>query len=266
MAIAVIVLAFLLWAAVFIYRTSFVAIDGNRYFSLFDDAMISMRYASNIAHGQGAVWNPGDAVEGYTNPLLVLLMSSTILIFGKYTSVLVLQSTSILLLIAIAYLSMLIADEIGQAEGVVHRRLLRVSAFLAGVAYYPLVYWSLMGMETGLLALLFMVAALTLIRSFREYRRVYAFILPASLGLAYLTRPDSVVPAIIMLAAFAYGAYRFKGDRTVLIPTLIVVSSYISFIAGHEVFRWLYYGELVPNTYVLKVDGMPFLTRISNGI
>src|ERR1700682_834036 len=72
---AVTVVAFLIYAALFIYRTSFV-VHGERYFSLFDDAMISMRYARNLAHGFGLVWNAGgQPVQGYTNPLWVLYMS-----------------------------------------------------------------------------------------------------------------------------------------------------------------------------------------------
>src|SRR5208283_5252873 len=56
----------------YIARTSF-AIDGRRGFSLFDDAMISMRYARNLAQGAGLRWNPGLApVEGYTNFLWTL--------------------------------------------------------------------------------------------------------------------------------------------------------------------------------------------------
>jgi hypothetical protein len=50
------------WASLFIYRTSFIAFDGERYFCLFDDAMISMRYAWNFSHGFGLVWNPGEYV------------------------------------------------------------------------------------------------------------------------------------------------------------------------------------------------------------
>src|SRR6266436_5349701 len=74
-AFAILLAAFLLYAGLFIYRTSFV-VRGERYFSLFDDAMVSMRYARNLAHGFGLVWNPGgDRVEGYTNPLWVLFMS-----------------------------------------------------------------------------------------------------------------------------------------------------------------------------------------------
>jgi hypothetical protein len=65
---------FVAWASLFIYRSSFIGIDGKRYFCLFDDAMISMRYAWNFSHGIGLVWNSGEYVEGYTNPLMTLLM------------------------------------------------------------------------------------------------------------------------------------------------------------------------------------------------
>src|SRR5438105_6447555 len=71
-----ILLLFVANAASFIFQTSFV-IKGERYFTLFDDEMVSMRYASNLAGGYGLVWNPGGQhVEGYTNPLWVLYMSA----------------------------------------------------------------------------------------------------------------------------------------------------------------------------------------------
>ena len=65
------------WALAFIYHSSYVASDGRLYFNLFDDAMISMRYGWNLAHGRGLVWNAGDVerVEGYTNLLMTLVMS-----------------------------------------------------------------------------------------------------------------------------------------------------------------------------------------------
>src|SRR5436305_1204757 len=75
-AFRLIVVGFVVYAGLFIYRTSFV-VRGERYFSLFDDAMISMRYARNLAHGYGLVWNPGgERVEGFTNPLWVVYMAA----------------------------------------------------------------------------------------------------------------------------------------------------------------------------------------------
>ena len=51
--VGVLSLAFLAWATAFIYRSSFTAFDGPRYFCLFDDAMVSMRYAWNLARENG---------------------------------------------------------------------------------------------------------------------------------------------------------------------------------------------------------------------
>ena len=74
---------FVIWSAIFIYKSSFIGIDGQRYFCLFDDAMISMRYAWNFSHGIGLVWNDGEMVEGYTNLLMTLFMSIATFIFNK---------------------------------------------------------------------------------------------------------------------------------------------------------------------------------------
>src|SRR5689334_9111245 len=43
---------------IFIARTAFYA-GGKLHFTLFDDAMISMQYAKNLAHGHGMVWMAG---------------------------------------------------------------------------------------------------------------------------------------------------------------------------------------------------------------
>src|SRR5512143_1762614 len=69
-----IILGFFYYAWQYILASSFV-IDGARYYVLFDDAMISMRYAYNLAHGNGLVWNVGQRVEGFTNPLWVVYMA-----------------------------------------------------------------------------------------------------------------------------------------------------------------------------------------------
>ena len=49
---------------------------------LFDDAYASLRYASNLAHGQGFVFNPGERVLGTTSPLHTLLLAALGKVFG----------------------------------------------------------------------------------------------------------------------------------------------------------------------------------------
>ena len=53
----------------------------NRFIQ--DDAFISLRYAFNLLHGDGLVWNPGQPpVEGYTNFLWTLLLTIPLSIGG----------------------------------------------------------------------------------------------------------------------------------------------------------------------------------------
>ena len=256
--------AFTVWASLFIYRSSLVGIDGKRYFCLFDDAMISMRYSWNLSHGFGLVWNPGEYVEGYTNLLMTLLMSLTSLVFDKGAAVLSVQLLGIVFLLVNAFLLMSVAEHLmlGQER---YRRLFQVLAFLCALSYYPLVYWSLMGMETGLLAVLLSLSVLSALKYGRDFKPAQGLLLSVSLGLAFLTRPDALVFAIPLFAYVFYAAR--KSERSSSFSFLfILVGLYVLFILGQELFRLGYYGEWLPNTYILKVSGMPFLARVWNGI
>jgi arabinofuranosyltransferase len=197
---------FVIWASLFIYQSSFVGIDGERYFCLIDDAMISMRYAWNFSHGFGLVWNPGEYVEGYTNPLMTLLMALPMLVFDKVDAVLAVQVLGIVFMLVNAYLIMLIADQLVRGQEQRYRRLFVVLAFLCALSYYPLVYWSLMGMETGLVAVLVSLSVLSALRYARDQRVAQGVLLSVSLGLAFLTRPDALIFAV---PVFVYVFDRF---------------------------------------------------------
>src|SRR5689334_20098800 len=83
-------LSYAAWAAVFIARSA-VATDHGRYYCLFDDAMVSLRYAWNLAHGAGLVWNPGERVEGITSLSWSLYMSLGCSFLDKSAAVLFVQ-------------------------------------------------------------------------------------------------------------------------------------------------------------------------------
>jgi arabinofuranosyltransferase len=61
--LAGVALAFAVWLAV---RLAWLA----------DDSFISFRYAWNLVHGHGLVYNAGEYVEGYTNLLWTILMAA----------------------------------------------------------------------------------------------------------------------------------------------------------------------------------------------
>ncbi len=96
-AIGLVIAAFLLWIVV-----------AGRVLGEWqmDDAFISYRYASNLVHGYGLVYNPGEPVEGYTNFLWTLMSAAAIQVGWNPQSVA--QAANILVnqcLIALAYLA-----------------------------------------------------------------------------------------------------------------------------------------------------------------
>ncbi len=266
--IAFISIGFLIWSVVFIYRSSFIAVDGKRYFCLFDDAMISMRYAWNFSHGLGLVWNPGEYTQGYTNLLMTLLMSLATLVFDKSTAALFIQISGTGFMLAIAFVIMKISDHIFQNEDCQRQSFLRILSFFCALSYYPLAYWSLMGMETGLLTLLLLLGILSAFNYTKRKNISFLFLVSGFFGLAYLTRNDSVVFAILVWAYITWETFpptpkvNVKGLKQLLTS----ISLYLTFIVGQLAFQYLYYGEMLPNTYTLKLTGISLLARVINGV
>ncbi len=264
-ALLVVTLGFVAWAARFIDATSFVALDGRRYFALFDDAMISMRYAWNFAHEHGLVWNPGEPVEGYTNLLMVLVMAIPNALVEQRLAVLSVQVFGVATLLGIAALTGQIAVLLVPDASPRARAAARLAGFAAPLLYYPLAYWSLLGMETGLLALLLLaaVAALLIYRRSGDLR--WARGMAVLLGLCYLTRPESLLLAGLALLAFLAMARTAPAPVTWRQMAAIGLLFAALPLAQH-LFRWWYYdGALFANTYTLKAEGLPLDERIGYG-
>lgn len=255
MLFTLVVAAFLIYAGLFIYRTSFV-IDGERYFSLFDDAMISMRYAKNLADGYGLVWNPGgERIEGYTNPLWVLYMSILHLLPLTPSKIsLVVQLTAAACLAANLYVVRKIALSVSDGSESVS-----LGAVILTASYLPINHWSLQGMEVSVLVLIMSLCLWRAITCMREGTcRFWPYLL---LGASTWVRPDMVVPlgGLMLFLAITDPIHR----RRHLIWGSVML---IIFFAAQTAFRLWYFGDILPNTYYLKLTGYPFTLRISQGI
>jgi hypothetical protein len=245
---------FLLYAAAFIIQSS-VIVGGERVFTLFDDGMISMRYARNLAHGAGLVWNPGEApVEGYTNPLWVLYMAAWHLLPIPATLIsAIIQASGAVCLLANLVCVRRIAGLLAPGVPAV-----AVGAVLLTASYYPLINWSLQGMEVGLLTLLIGAAVWLALRGLARQRvEVGVYLL---LGLGTLVRPDGVVP---LAAVFIFLLIADRANRRAHL--LYGLGTAILFVGGQTLFRLAYYGDPLPNTYYLKMTGYPTLLRIGRG-
>ena len=243
--------------AAFIVRSGF-SIAGRTYYTLIDDSMISMTYARNLADGHGLVWQPGPHVEGYTNFLWTLWMAVVHLfpLSDRMASLPVMISGA-----AILVATMLVVRSICRAV-VPDRTLVPVAAMALVGLCFPLVFWTLRGMEVGLTALLVAVAArLALgLRDEVTGRRLIA--LGGVLAAAVLTRDEMVVPAAVMVAFAVAWSGRAQRRRVLAILGGILVLT----VVAHGAFRLAYYGNALPNTYYLKLAGFPLSTRLHRGV
>lgn len=251
-------LGFILCAFIFIMDSSVRGYNGGRYYTLHDDAMISMRYAWNLAHGQGLVWNPGERVEGYTNFLMVVLMALPALVLDKSMTVLVVQLFGIGTALGSAYVMLKLAGHISRNDAPEHQNFLKILVFACMLLYYPLVFWPLVGGDLGIMLFFMLLGVWAAFRYADSQARSWLVALPVALGLSYLSRPDALIAAVLVLACFWAET---RATRTMVIVTLI----FWAFPALHTLFRLAYYGELFPNTYILKVEGMPLEMRLADG-
>jgi hypothetical protein len=243
--------------AAFIVRTRFTAgeISG---FTLFDDAMISMRYARNLAEGHGLVFNAGGtAVEGYSNPLWTFWMVA-IHVAGApdlYTPLAV-AVTGALLLLVLAWMIYRVACSLFSDAPAVAAGAMFLVSF-----NYALVFWTLRGMEVGLLALLFLVAIWGAIR-FEATRDSRALVVVAlALAASILTRRDAVIAAPVLAGYFAW----VLGGRTRVVAIWITIAAAFAALAVQTAFSLWYYGDPLPNTYYLKMTGTPVSERMARG-
>jgi hypothetical protein len=243
-------------SALFIARTTFV-VDGERYFSLVDDPMISMRYARNLSAGYGLVWNAGQApVEGYTNFLWTLWMAALHL--------LPLPESKVALGVMLTGAALLAVHLV-----VVHRitthlsdspRAASIAVWLTAL-YYPLIYWALRGMEVGLVTVVLSASVLFALRISDGAKSRDVAALAALVAAGVLTRPDVLAPCALV-AAFAVLMARADDRRAVAIT---LAAAIVITVGLHTAFRVVYYGDVLPNTYYLKVHGAPLAGRLARG-
>ncbi len=210
---------------------------------LCDDAMISARYASNLAAGQGLRYNRApagaDPVEGYSNFLWVMGMAEgfkrnvhprvTAAVMGGVSS-----------LASILILGVWVRARTGS------RIAGALAAFCLGVCVY-FAAWSTRGLETAMFAALAMAAVASCNpRRPGPWPYLLSFI-------ACLARPDGLLaPAAVFIAH----ATSSKGDKKAIVFWAGIF--FAAPFAAYTVFRLLHFHSLVPNTFYAKTGlGLP---------
>lgn len=236
------------WYWAFFLPLAALAAHCYYYYPFFcDDAFISLRYADRFLHGHGLNWNDGEYVEGYSNLLWILLASAL--------GVLQIPLLAASYLIGASSAAALFAATIwhGQKNNFSPRIITLTNLTLAALA--PFAIWTNGGMETMLLTALIswsLVLSLEL-HAPRDYK-----ILGILLALISITRPEGFCITIFLLTALTLLKHSV---RSFLVPTLAISASVC---LTQIIFRILYYGNPLPNTYYAKVAFT--LQRLTSGL
>ncbi|MBK6921005.1 MAG: hypothetical protein IPH07_26655 [Deltaproteobacteria bacterium] len=212
-----------------------------------DDAYISFRYAANLVAGHGLVYNPGEAIEGYTNFAWTLLCAGGLSMgVDPHVTSKVLGALCAMGSMAVVY---------------------RLSARLQPLGFMPCVAtwlfatsscsatWAIFGLETGMFEFL---VALGILWMFEEHDDAKRF--PRSglvFALAGLTRPEA--PMYLGLAMLLLGRKMFARQNIVR-GLLFAVP-----IAIHLLWRHAYYGAWMPATLAAKTGDLKAQWRNGRG-
>ena len=207
-----------------------------------DDAFISLVYAKNLSNGEGLVFNIGERVEGYTNFLWILLLTIPHLLMLNAT--LFAELMGFFATFGTLVTTFLLSLKITPKRPVVYHFI--PSILLAANGAFS--YWTFSGMETALFTFLVTMGVHHYVSSFASSKSP-----PLSSlfwGLAGLTRPEGILFFILTTAHYLL---HLKQQRKIC---LITISRWIlpfsALVVPHFIFRFLYYGSFLPNTYFAK--------------
>jgi len=240
------------WGGLYVQRTSLV-VDGERHFLLWDDAMISLRYAKNLANGDGLVWNArGERVQGISNPGVTLVMAALhSLPLAPAHLALAFQLFSLALLGVCLWLVARLAELLSGEAAV------GLAAALAVALWAPFSVWGLQGADTTAATALALAPLVEIARAERAGaawpRRTFGW-----LALGLVVRLDAVVTAA---AIGAMGIVSRRGRAAALFGLGLGAVVLAALLA----FGQLYYGDPLPNTFYLKATGTPRALVLASG-
>jgi arabinofuranosyltransferase len=211
-----------------------------------DDAYISFRTVDNLVNGFGLTWNTDERVQGFTNPLWVLLMSLAYAFTRDvyYTSIFISLAVTILAIVLVAF-------RISRSTAAA---ILGITIILFSKAFID---YSTSGLENPLSHLLLAAFVYTYFAREPNVKTLFYLSLLASLGT--LNRMDTL---LLYLPAVIYVAVKVRSHKGLFVG----LTGFAPFVLW-ELFSIAYYGFPFPNTYYAKLHtGIPASELVSQGL
>jgi len=221
--------------------TLFLFHSGYLYNFTVDDAYISFRYADNLAHGRGLVFNVGERQEGYSNFLWVILLG--ILSWLGISPIIASKVLSAVSGIGIFVLTLKLSQLFKKTSSS-----LNSIAFFLIASNTSLVLWAASGLETIFYTFLLLLATYLFLKEYEgngAYLSAFFFLLLA------LTRPEGVLFFILPLLFRIYDAF---SRRSGFNPRSFFIYCLIFFIpfSTYVIWKHFYFGAVLPNPFYAK--------------
>jgi len=222
-----------------------------------DDAYITLRYSQNWLAGEGIVWNPGERVEGYTSFLHLAFITLVGKLGGDLPAIS--RGIGIASWLAICWIIAFVFRSPSPSTHYSPRAVL----ILLIPSSFPLIAWSVGGLETTLYTALLMLLTYRFsqfdISSCQQPIKLIGFGL--LLACVTMTRPEAILFVFITGLFTLFGKDLTSRNWRAL---GILTVSFLGLWIPYFLWRWNYYGDFFPNTYYAKMN-TEGLTRLANG-
>lgn len=212
-----------------------------------DDSWIHYRFASNLAQGNGFVYNIGEPVSGSTSPLWVFLLAGVSLLSGEFLITSKLLSGLFFLFSAVGIYCFALKQG--------SRRKIAFCAALLTIIAGRFAWAALSGMEITFFAFLSIVAILKHCSDKEKNRK--SVVAPILFGVASLVRPEGYA-----LFAFAildnFIQVKHSTHKTVILRfgkvSLVQILIYLLIISPYLIFSFYTTGHFLPQTFYAQSE------------
>lgn len=214
-----------------------------------DDVFLTLRVAMNAAAGQGMVFNPAEAVEGTSSFLWTSLLTLVALMPAMEAGFTMLWVSKALSLVAGGATIFVVYTTIRSRTGSSTDALAGAGMLATSGSF---VLWSVGGMETTLYAceIALAVYGLTTISHSKTGLQKGLTALSIALIAATLTRPEATMHSFVV-----WGVLLLSVPGPQRTTMLRAIAAYAVAALAFYLWRFLTYGDLVPNTFYAKTAG-----------
>ena len=245
------VAAQIVFVAVALFALVYGLVDAYEKRWLCDDIFVTFRYVQNWLSGNGIVYNAGERVEGYTHVLWMCLIAFFQWLGASPESVV--QTLGLLAYAGTLLTSVFISWRLSRSE----EAFLPLTAVLLALQY-EFGIWATSGLETSFFTFLILLSVWTL-TLWRTTEEKSAQATGAVLAAAMLLRPDAVLiigwTGVVVVWRTWSREGKWKPAVRMLMHFLLPV---LAVVVPHLVWRYSYYGALLPNTYYAKNGGSSY--------